>query len=114
MHTDLNEEHNGVNTTPREKRDGFNNNIVIATGCNMAPYEEFTPIYIIKNLVVKPVRYADIHLPFAYLGGALFRFVGSVSAHRQACEVVSRASGNNSGYSLPTLVTRLSSSSVSF
>lgn len=80
VHTDLNDEHNGVSTAPREKRGGFNNdnNIVIATGCNMAPYEEFTPIYIIKNLVVKPVRYTDIHLSFVYLGCPPFRFVGSM------------------------------------
>lgn len=64
MHTDSNDEPNGVSTTPREKRDGVNNgnNVVIATGCNISPYEEFTPIYVIKNLVVKPVRYADVHL----------------------------------------------------
>lgn len=79
VHTDSNDEHNGMSTTPREKREGFNNdnNVVIATGCNISPYEEFTPIYIIKNLVVKPVRYTDMHLSFALLGCPLFHFVGS-------------------------------------
>lgn len=73
VHTDLNDEHNGVRAAPREKREGFNNdnNVAIATGRNMAPYEEFTPIYIIKNLVVKPVRYTDIYL-FVYLSSLLF------------------------------------------
>ncbi|CAF98576.1 unnamed protein product [Tetraodon nigroviridis] len=61
VHTDLNDEHNGVRAAPREKREGFNNdnNVAIATGRNMAPYEEFSPIYIIKNLVVKPCPAPD-------------------------------------------------------
>lgn len=80
MHADLNDEHNGISTAPRGKREGFNkdNNTVIVTGCNMAPYEEFTPIYVIKNLVVKPVRYTHIHLSFAYSCCPPFCFVGSM------------------------------------
>lgn len=78
VHTDLNDEHNGVSTAPREKREGFNNdnNIMIATGCNMAPYEEFTPIYIIKNLVVKPVRYTDIHFVICLFRLSTFSLCG--------------------------------------
>lgn len=34
---------------------------LIATGLNMRPYEELTPIYVFKNLVVKPVRYIYTH-----------------------------------------------------
>lgn len=60
VHTDLNDEHKGIRTAAREGF-GTDNNIVIATGCNMAPYEDFTPIYIIKNLVVKPVRCTVLH-----------------------------------------------------
>lgn len=65
VHTDLNDEHKGIRTAARDNREGFkcDNNVVIATGCNMAPYEDFTPIYIIKNLVVKPVRCTVSHCP---------------------------------------------------
>lgn len=65
VHTDLNDEHKGIRTAARDNREGFkcDNNVVIATGCNMAPYEDFTPIYIIKNLVVKPVRCTVLHCP---------------------------------------------------
>lgn len=65
MHTDLNDELKGIRAAARENREGFgtDNNIVIAAGCNMAPYEDFTPIYIIKNLVVKPVRCTVLHCP---------------------------------------------------
>lgn len=66
VHTDLNDEHKGIRTAARGNRGGFkcdSSNVVIATGCNMAPYEDFTPIYIIKNLVVKPVRCAVSHCP---------------------------------------------------
>lgn len=63
VHTDLNDEHKGIRAAARDNREGFkcDNNVVIATGCNMAPYEDFTPIYIIKNLVVKPVRCTVSH-----------------------------------------------------
>ncbi|XP_029704010.1 CLOCK-interacting pacemaker isoform X2 [Takifugu rubripes] len=72
VHTDLNDEHKGIRTAARDNREGFkcDNNVVIATGCNMAPYEDFTPIYIIKNLVVKPSQSEQLlHGSLAWGGG---------------------------------------------
>lgn len=51
VNADLDEQHRLKNS---------NNNSsggdLIATGLNMPSYEELPPIYVIKNLVVKPVR----------------------------------------------------------
>lgn len=62
VHTDLDDQHSSVSKPHRESRKNSNNSnsSLIAAGHSMPPYEELTPIYVIKNLVVKPVRYTVI------------------------------------------------------
>lgn len=65
VHTDLDDQRSSVSEPHRESRKSSNNNNnsrVNAAGHNMPPYEELTPIYVIKNLVVKPVRYVQLHI----------------------------------------------------
>lgn len=57
VHTDVDDQRSSVSEPHRESSKSSNNNSANAAGHNMPPYEELTPIYIIKNLVVKPVSY---------------------------------------------------------
>ncbi|XP_022618392.1 CLOCK-interacting pacemaker-like [Seriola dumerili] len=51
------DQRSSVSETHRESSKSLNNNnSVNSAGHNMPPYEELTPIYVIKNLVVKPSR----------------------------------------------------------
>lgn len=61
VHTDVDDQRSSVSEPQRESSKSSHNNSVNATSHNMLPYEELTPIYIIKNLVVKPVRYSVTH-----------------------------------------------------
>lgn len=63
VHTDVDDQRSSVSEPHRESSKSLNNNTnsVNAAGHNMPPYEELTPIYVIKNLVVKPVRYSVTH-----------------------------------------------------
>lgn len=58
VHTDVDDQRSSVSEPHRKSSRSSDNNSVNAAGHNMAPYEELTPIYVIKNLVVKPVRYS--------------------------------------------------------
>lgn len=60
VHTDADDQRSSVSEPHREssKSSNNNNNVVNATGHNMLSFEELPPIYFIKNLVVKPVRYS--------------------------------------------------------
>lgn len=64
VHTDADDQRSSVSEPHREssKSSNNNNNNVNTTGHNMLSYEELPPIYIIKNLVVKPVRYSVTHI----------------------------------------------------
>ncbi|XP_070838986.1 CLOCK-interacting pacemaker-like [Chaetodon trifascialis] len=69
VHTDLEDQHSSVSKPHRKSSKSSNNsnNSVNATGHNMPPYEELTPIYVIKNLVVKPSRPEQLlHGPMAW------------------------------------------------
>lgn len=61
VHTDVDDQRSSVSEPQRESSKSSNNNSVNAAGHSMPPYEELTPIYVIKNLVVKPVRYSVTH-----------------------------------------------------
>lgn len=63
VHTDVDDQRSSVSEPHMESNKSSNNNInsVNSAGHNMPPYEEPTPIYVIKNLVVKPVRYSVTH-----------------------------------------------------
>lgn len=54
QNTDLDEQH-------RTSKSNSSGSGLTAAGLNMRPYEELTPIYVFKNLVVKPVRDIYIH-----------------------------------------------------
>ncbi|XP_070699827.1 CLOCK-interacting pacemaker-like [Pempheris klunzingeri] len=72
VHTDVDDQHSSVSELHREssKSSANNDNSVNAAGHSMPPYEEFTPIYVIKNLVVKPSRPEQLlHAPLAWGGG---------------------------------------------
>lgn len=59
MNTDLDEQRSLKNSNNNSSGGGGG---LIATGLNMPSYEELPPIYVIKNLVVKPVRYICTHI----------------------------------------------------
>ncbi|KAI3373075.1 hypothetical protein L3Q82_006345 [Scortum barcoo] len=72
VHTDVDDQRSSVSEPHRDSNKSSNNSIdsLNAAGHNMPPYEELTPIYVIKNLVVKPSR--PEHLlqgPLAWGGG---------------------------------------------
>ncbi|XP_041808592.1 CLOCK-interacting pacemaker-like isoform X2 [Chelmon rostratus] len=72
VHTDLDDQHSSVSEPRRESSKSSNNssNSVNAAGRKMPPYEELTPIYVIKNLVVKPSRPEQLlQGPLAWDGG---------------------------------------------
>jgi len=71
VHTDVDDQRSSVSEPHRESsKSSNNNNSVNAAGRNMPPYEELTPIYVIKNLVVKPSRPEQLlHGPLAWSGG---------------------------------------------
>lgn len=58
VNADLDEQHRLKNSNNNSSGGGL-----MATGLNMPSYEELPPIYVIKNLVVKPVRYICTHIP---------------------------------------------------
>lgn len=60
VHTDVDDQRSSV-SEPHRQNSKSSNNSVNAAGGNMPPYKELTPIYVIKNLVVKPVRYSVTH-----------------------------------------------------
>ncbi|KAM9348043.1 uncharacterized protein ABDE67_010111 [Symphorus nematophorus] len=69
VHTDVDDQRSSVSEPHRESSKSSNNS-ANAAGCNMPPYEELTPIYVIKNLVVKPSRPEQLlHGPLAWGGG---------------------------------------------
>lgn len=57
VNADLDEQQSLRNSNNNSSSGGL-----IATGLNMPSYEELPPIYVIKNLVVKPVRYICTHI----------------------------------------------------
>ncbi|XP_049448465.1 CLOCK-interacting pacemaker-like [Epinephelus fuscoguttatus] len=70
VHTDVDDQRSSVSEPHRKSSRSSSNNSVNAAGCNMAPYEELTPIYVIKNLVVKPSRPEQLlHGPSLAWGG---------------------------------------------
>ncbi|XP_051257541.1 CLOCK-interacting pacemaker [Dicentrarchus labrax] len=71
VHIDLDDQRSSVSEPQRESsKIPSNNNSANAAGHNMPPYEELTPIYIIKNLVVKPSRPEQLlHGSMAWGGG---------------------------------------------
>lgn len=73
VHTDLDDQHSSVSEPRRESSKSSNNssNSVNAAGRKMPPYEELTPIYVIKNLVVKPVRYSVTHTNYFFRNSTL-------------------------------------------
>ncbi|KAG7516778.1 hypothetical protein JOB18_040434 [Solea senegalensis] len=75
VHTDVDDQRSSVSEPHRQSSKSCsssnnNNNSANAAGHNMPAYEELTPIYIIKNLVVKPSRPEPLlHGPLAWGGG---------------------------------------------
>ncbi|KAK2828935.1 hypothetical protein Q5P01_019969 [Channa striata] len=70
LHTDVDDQCSSVSEHHMESRKNTNHNIVNDGGDNMLPYEELTPIYIIKNLVAKPSRAEQVlRGPVAWGGG---------------------------------------------
>ncbi|XP_040908181.1 CLOCK-interacting pacemaker-like [Toxotes jaculatrix] len=72
VHTDVEDQRSSVSEPHREssKSSNSSNNSINAAGHSMPPYEELTPIYVIKNLVVKPSRSEQLlHGPLAWGGG---------------------------------------------
>ncbi|CAK6977055.1 CLOCK-interacting pacemaker-like [Scomber scombrus] len=68
VHTDVDDQRSSVSEPHRESSKNSNNS-VNAAGHNMPPYGELTPIYVIKNLVVKPSRPEQLlHGPLAWSG----------------------------------------------
>lgn len=61
VHTDVDDQRSSVSEPQLEGSKITNNTSANAAGPSMTPYEELTPIYVIKNLVVKPVRYTLTH-----------------------------------------------------
>uniref|UniRef100_A0A8D3EEW5 CLOCK-interacting pacemaker-like n=1 Tax=Scophthalmus maximus TaxID=52904 RepID=A0A8D3EEW5_SCOMX len=69
VHTDVDDQRSSV-SEPHRQNSKSSNNSVNAAGGNMPPYKELTPIYVIKNLVVKPSRPDQLlHGPLTWEGG---------------------------------------------
>ncbi|XP_029375662.1 CLOCK-interacting pacemaker-like isoform X2 [Echeneis naucrates] len=76
------DQRSGVSKPHRESSKNLNNNSVNAAGHNTPPYEELVPIYIIKNLVVKPSRQEQLlHGPLAW--GRAWHALSSAKAPTQ-------------------------------
>lgn len=63
MHTDLDDQRSSVSEPHRQSSNKSNNNSVnnaAAAGHNMPPYEDLTPIYVIKNLVRHSVTHDNL------------------------------------------------------
>lgn len=56
-HTEAGSDTQNADLDEQRRTNKSNGSGLIATGLNMRPYEELAPIYVFKNLVVKPVRY---------------------------------------------------------
>ncbi|XP_042355791.1 CLOCK-interacting pacemaker-like [Plectropomus leopardus] len=70
VHTDVDDQRSSVSEPHRQSSKSSKNNSVNAVGHEMPPYEELTPIYVIKNLVVKPSTPEQLlHSPLAWGGG---------------------------------------------
>ncbi|XP_031173873.1 CLOCK-interacting pacemaker-like isoform X1 [Sander lucioperca] len=71
VQTDVDDQRSSVSKPHRESSKSLNNNTSVNTAAhNMPPYEELTPCYVIKNLVVKPSRPEELlHGPLAWGGG---------------------------------------------
>ncbi|XP_008278301.1 flocculation protein FLO11-like [Stegastes partitus] len=68
VHTDVDDQRSSVSEPHRERSKTSNNNS--GAGNNITTYEELTPIYVFKNLVVKPSRPEQLlHGPLAWGGG---------------------------------------------
>ncbi|XP_040005981.1 CLOCK-interacting pacemaker-like [Xiphias gladius] len=67
VHTDVDDQRSSKSSKSSKSS---NNNSVNPAGHNMPPYEALTPIYVIKDLVVKPSRPEQLlHGPLAWGGG---------------------------------------------
>lgn len=71
VHNDVDDQRSSVSEPHRESSKSSNNRVNTA-GHNMAPYEERTPIYVIKNLVVKPVRYSVLYINLLFQAFCFF------------------------------------------
>ncbi|XP_034463407.1 CLOCK-interacting pacemaker-like [Hippoglossus hippoglossus] len=70
VHTDVDDQRSSVSEPYRQSSKSSNNNHVNGAVHNMPPYEELPPIYVIKNLIVKPSRPEPfLHGPLALGGG---------------------------------------------
>ncbi|KAM4620545.1 CLOCK-interacting pacemaker-like isoform 2-T2 [Polymixia lowei] len=67
---DLDDQRSSVSQPHRKSSKCRDNNRLNATGHSMPPYEELSPIYVIKNLVVKPSKPEHLlHSPLGWGGG---------------------------------------------